>query len=380
MIKSQKLNALICLIIILISCKSNTTKNNLYEVECNAEGIYNGVRAYLKSSNNNKQVIDTAVVMNGAFKFKGEVSSPEMRILTIDGINGQTALVLESGKTNVTIYKDSIYKSIIKGGENNSIFNKYKDGYQNLVEKVTSLREEYMASRNNIEAVKRIQKQNVELRLELKNYGLNFLTQHPDTDFSLMLLESITLQKEFDAKLANEILEKIPNKISNRKYNIEVMQKINFNINNALSKAVIEVNSIAPDFTAPDPEGNQITLSEILGKVTILDFWASWCRPCRVENPNFVKLYDKYHEKGLNIISVSLDRENQKSRWIKAIEKDNLSWYNVSNLKYWQDPVALMYNITSIPATFILDDKGTIIATRLRGSALEKKIDELFER
>lgn len=380
MIKSQKLNALICLIIILISCKSNTTKKNLYEVECNADGIYNGVRAYLKSSNNNKQVIDTAVVMNGAFKFKGEVSSPEMRILTIDGINGQTALVLESGKTNVTIYKDSIYKSIIKGGENNSIFNKYKDGYQNLVEKVTSLREEYMASRNNIEEVKRIQKQNVELRLELKNYGLNFLTQHPDTDFSLMLLESITLQKEFDAKLANEILEKIPNKISNRQYNIEVMQKINFNINNALSKAVIEVNSIAPDFTAPDPEGNQITLSEILGKVTILDFWASWCRPCRVENPNFVKLYDKYHEKGLNIISISLDRENQKSRWIKAIEKDNLSWYNVSNLKYWQDPVALMYNITSIPATFILDDKGTIIATRLRGSALEKKIDELFER
>ena len=379
MIKSQKLNALICLIIVLISCKSNTTKNNLYEVECNADGIYNGVRAYLKS-NNNKQVIDTAVVMNGAFKFKGEVSSPEMRILTIDGINGQTALVLESGKTNVTIYKDSIYKSIIKGGENNSIFNKYKDGYQNLVEKVTSLREEYMASRNNIEAVKRIQKQNVELRLELKNYGLNFLTQHPDTDFSLMLLESITLQKEFDAKLANEILEKIPNKISNRQYNTEVMQKINFNINNALSKAVIEVNSIAPDFTAPDPEGNQITLSEILGKVTILDFWASWCRPCRVENPNFVKLYDKYHENGLNIISVSLDRENQKSRWIKAIEKDNLSWYNVSNLKYWQDPVALMYNITSIPATFILDDKGTIIATRLRGSALEKKIDELFER
>ena len=380
MIKSQKLNALICLIIILISCKSNTTKNNLYEVECNADGIYNGVRAYLKSSNNNKQVIDTAVVMNGAFNFKGEVISPEMRILTIDGINGQTALVLESGKTNVTIYKDSIYKSIIKGGENNSIFNKYKDGYQNLVEKVTSLREEYMASRNNIEAVKRIQKQNVELRLELKNYGLNFLTQHPDTDFSLMLLESITLQKEFDAKLANEILEKIANKISNRPYNIEVMQKINFNINNALSKAVIEVNSVAPDFTAPDPEGNQITLSEILGKVTILDFWASWCRPCRVENPNFVKLYNKYHEKGLNIISVSLDRENQKSRWIKAIEKDNLSWYNVSNLKYWQDPVALMYNISSIPATFILDDKGTIIATRLRGSALEKKIDELFER
>ena len=141
----------------------------------------------------------------------------------------------------------------------------------------------------------------------------------------------------------------------------------------------IEIGSIAPDFTAPDPDGNSVTLSKVLGKITILDFWASWCRPCRVENPNFVKLYNKYHDKGLNIISVSLDRENQMKRWVNAIEKDNLNWYNVSNLKYWQDPVAQLYNISSIPATFILDEKGKIIATRLRGSALEEKINQLFK-
>ena len=121
-----------------------------------------------------------------------------------------------------------------------------------------------------------------------------------------------------------------------------------------------------------------LTLSKILGEVTILDFWASWCKPCRVENPNFVRIYNKYHEKGLEIISVSLDRKGQKSAWVSAIEKDKLNWYNVSNLKFWQDPIAQLYNISSIPATFILDRDGKILATRLRGQALEAKIAELL--
>ena len=154
------------------------------------------------------------------------------------------------------------------------LFNKYKEGYQNIVDKVTSLREEYMLMRNNTEAVKEIQRRNVELREEMKNYGLNFLMQYPETNFSLMLLESITQQKEFDAKLANEILIKIPKSLLKNKYNIDKVQKINFNINNVLNQVKIEIGAIAPDFTAPDPDGNSITLSKALGKITILDFWA----------------------------------------------------------------------------------------------------------
>ena len=371
-------NIIICFLI--ISCQTNSIKKNHYLIKCDSKGVFDGVRAYLKSSENgNEKITDTAMIANGVFEFKGMVNNPEMRILTIDGVVGQTAFVLESGETKIEIFKDSIYKSIIQGGENNKVFNKYKEGYQNIVDKVTSLREEYMKMRNNTEAVKEIQSRNVELREEMKNYGLNFLIQYPETNFSLMLLESITQQKEFDAKLANEILSKIPKSLLKNKYNIDKVQKINFNINKALNQVKIEIGSIAPDFTAPDPDGNSVTLSKALGKITILDFWASWCRPCRVENPNFVKLYNKYHDKGLNIISVSLDRENQMKSWVNAIEKDNLNWYNVSNLKYWQDPVAQLYNISSIPATFILDEKGKIIATRLRGSALEEKINQLFK-
>lgn len=120
-------------------------------------------------------------------------------------------------------------------------------------------------------------------------------------------------------------------------------------------------------------------MSAIKGKVTIIDFWASWCKPCRIENPTYVRLYEQYHDKGLEIISVSLDRQNQKQRWIDAIAKDKLTWYNVSNLKFWNDPVAKLYNVSSIPATFIIDDKGIILAERLRGRGLEAKIAELLD-
>jgi peroxiredoxin len=156
-------------------------------------------------------------------------------------------------------------------------------------------------------------------------------------------------------------------------------QNINAKINIALNTFEPKIGAKAPDFTAPNPEGEMITLSKILGKVTILDFWASWCRPCRIENPNFVKIYDQYHAKGLEIISVSLDRNNQKQRWVEAIEKDQLNWYNVSNLKFWQDPLAQLYNVSSIPATFILDEKGIVLATKLRGAELKTKIAELLE-
>ncbi|MDC1266258.1 TlpA family protein disulfide reductase, partial [Flavobacteriaceae bacterium] len=187
-------------------------------------------------------------------------------------------------------------------------------------------------------------------------------------------------QKGFDVELASNAFKNIEASIktkneSNQLISDRIRQKIESNPN----RPKIKIGMQAPDFSAPNPEGEQITLSEIKGKVTIVDFWASWCKPCRIENPNLVKLYDKYHSKGLEIISVSLERGNQKAFWIEAIKKDQLSWYNVSNLKFWQDPIAQAYSVNSIPATFILDENGTLIAERLRGAELEAKIKSLLE-
>ncbi|HKL37314.1 MAG TPA: TlpA disulfide reductase family protein, partial [Bacteroidales bacterium] len=134
----------------------------------------------------------------------------------------------------------------------------------------------------------------------------------------------------------------------------------------------------APEIALPNPQGDTIELSELRGKYVLLDFWASWCKPCRVENPNLVKAYKRHSDQDFEIYQVSLDRQRQS--WINAIEKDNLDWYHVSDLKYWNSAAAQKYNIRSIPANFLLNKQGEIIDKNLRGDDLQAKLNELFSK
>jgi len=370
-------------IALLFSCKPSTTNyGDNYEVIVKADGVYDGLRAYLMKTENgrNRIATDTAVVFNGAFVFKGEIKGTEMCALIIDGVRGQTSVFLEPGIIHVELYKDSIHKSKVEGTYNNAVFNDYKNQYQEKIEAIDAVRSQFLNSNKDTEGLKALQKKGDSLRAQLKNFGYEFIKTNNDSDFSLFVLEGLTSQKGFDVELASNAFKNIEASIktkneSNQLITDRIRQKIESNPN----RPKIKIGMQAPDFTAPDPQGKQITLSEIKGKVTIVDFWASWCKPCRIENPNLVKLYDKYHSKGLEIISVSLERGNQKAFWIEAIKKDQLNWYNVSNLKFWEDPIAQAYSVNSIPATFILDENGTVVAERLRGAELEATIKNLLE-
>lgn len=138
------------------------------------------------------------------------------------------------------------------------------------------------------------------------------------------------------------------------------------------------VGGIAPDFSQETPEGELLTLSELRGKVVLLDFWASWCGPCRRENPNVVRVYQKYKDKGFEILSISLDKT--RDRWLQAIEQDGMDWHHVSDLQGWQNAVAQTYDVHSIPHTILLDPDGKILARNLRGQQLEDKLAEIFEQ
>jgi peroxiredoxin len=138
----------------------------------------------------------------------------------------------------------------------------------------------------------------------------------------------------------------------------------------------LAVGSVAPEIELPDPEGKMVKLSSLRGNYVLIDFWAAWCGPCRKENPNVVRMYQKYREKGFEIFGVSLDRKHED--WIQAIEKDGLIWTHVSDLKYFNSEAARTYNINAIPATYLIDQEGKIIGKNLRGKSLEEKLEEIF--
>ena len=139
------------------------------------------------------------------------------------------------------------------------------------------------------------------------------------------------------------------------------------------------VGSVAPDFTQNDPAGKPISLSSFKGKYVLLDFWASWCGPCRQENPNVVKAYNEYKNKNFTILSVSLDRPNGKNAWLQAIKDDGLAWNHVSDLQFWNNEAAKLYNVQSIPGNFLIDPTGKIVAKDLRGEELEQKLAQVLK-
>jgi len=145
------------------------------------------------------------------------------------------------------------------------------------------------------------------------------------------------------------------------------------------ARKITAIGKTAPDFTQPDTLGNAVTLSSLRGKYVLVDFWASWCGPCRAENPNLVKTFNKYKDKGFTVLGVSLDQPGKKEAWLAAIHKDNLTWTQVSDLKFWDNEVAVLYGVKAIPTNLLLDPNGKIVAKDLRGEALDEKLSEVFK-
>ena len=210
------------------------------------------------------------------------------------------------------------------------------------------------------------------LKAERKKIQRVFIAQHPDYEVSLRALNEVIGHLPEDVPSLKKLYAKLDKSLQQSEAGIKTKSLLD-------KFDAVSIGRPAPLFTAADTLGNPVKLSDYRGKYVLLDFWASWCGPCREENPNVVKAYQQYKDRNFDVLSVSLDQPGKRDAWIKAIHDDQLSWTHVSDLKYWNNEVAQLYMVKSIPQNFLIDPKGKIIAANLRAEALSKTLEELIK-
>ena len=377
---------LVLISIIAISCKNDIDRTD-YVIDGKAEGVYNGIRVYLNTIDERGRPVylDTAIVINETFKMTGKLNQPGLHYITVNGTSGRYEVMLENADMKLNINKDIISYSELKGSTSHDIFNEYNT---NSIKNKELLKEAIEALDKSVflNDTVYIEKDKEALKIVEKKYNdypYEFLKENKDSYASLPILINLLRSRNANFERLFEAFETINTNLKETSEGIKIKNRIDVLKQRIKAEKVTAIGSKAPEFSAPNPNGENVSLSEVVnkGKITIVDFWAAWCRPCRTENPNVVKIYEQYHAKGLEIIGVGLDgrrgQNNPKEAWVKAIEDDNLTWHQVSNLKYF-DEIAKTYNVKSIPSMFILNNKGEIIAKNLRGESLENKIAELL--
>lgn len=352
---------------LIISCSSDPK----YVVEGELEGMDEGMVYLQKRESGQFLTIDSAMVEDGAFEINGgSVDYPDTYYLSVAGKRGYLMLFLENSKINISGHADSLYLATVEGSASHDDYERYNSGLQSFYERNQALFEELREARMNGDEVKaaELEEERNFLYDQMNDYNIEFIESNPSSWATPMILRSISYG------LSGEELESYVGKLDAGLQETQVIIEMKERIEK-LRKVAIGV--VAPDFTQNDPEGNPVSLSEIIGpELLLVDFWAAWCGPCREENPNVVAVYNEFHDKGFDVLGVSLDRD--KDDWLKAIEDDSLTWTHVSDLKFWENEAAQLYAVNAIPANFLLDSEGRIVATNVRGPELRKKVAEIL--
>lgn len=314
--------------------------------------------------------IDTAISKNGVFKMEGKIDYPQQVMLIALNNRNRASFYLENAEITITGKLDSLTTAKITGSKSQDDYKSYLDLNKPLADKYQTLVSTYQAARtsNDTAQMRKIRDEAVGVEKEMTELQKEFVKNNPASYFTPTLIRSLALDmtpEEIEAAVAalDTNVAKIP-------------VVIDLKTRAAAMKAVA-IGQKAPDFTLNDVNGNPVSLSSKIGsKLLLVDFWAAWCGPCRRENPNVVKVYNEFNKKGFDVFGVSLDQT--KEDWVKAIADDKLTWTHVSDLKYWDNAAAKLYAVNSIPANFLLDETGTIIARNLREDALYNKVKEVL--
>ena len=340
-------------------------------------------KAYLIYRLADKVVTDSATIDNGAFKFTGTVTDPIQAQLVLDH-NGKGLANLGRGADRVVMYlekgdlsltaKDSVKNAVFTGSKLNDENKAYKAVTLAPEKDIATINVEYALAPADKKADQGFN-DSLEARFNVAIETLHrqqqqFINQYPGSYISLLALIEQS-GNDIDVATVEPVYKSLSASVRNTSAGVEFAKAID-------AARVTSVGAMAPVFTQNDVNGKPVNLTDFRGKYVLVDFWASWCGPCRSENPNVVKAYNQYKDKNFTILGVSLDRPGKKDDWLAAIKADGLVWTQVSDLKFWDNDAAKLYGIKGIPKNYLLDPTGKIIDKNLRGNELNTKLAALF--
>ena len=381
---------IIVLTLIINSCEQTPKlPEGVYKITGEASGVYNGIRVYLKEKVENRGrsryvIKDTAIVINEMFEFKGTYDNEVLWYLEGNSMQGNLPLVITNDHVKIDLNKDNMEESLIRNSKVNEAISKLENNRKKLIQRRRDLFTEYKEKKDKNASYK------VEFGKTLKgvtdsiNYlDKKFISENKDNIYCLDLIKKLR-KSNITIENINKLFNDLNSKVKINPTGLKLKNEIDIEIEKVKMLQKVSIGKIAPEFKAKNPDGEIVSLSDVKGKYTLIDFWAAWCGPCRKENPNLLEVYNNFNSKGFDIISISLDgrrgKTEGKKAWIDAIDKDGIgAWYHISNLDYFKCEIAKTYGVTSIPSSFLIDEKGKIIAKNLRGKSLQNKLKQLFE-
>ncbi|MBD3289645.1 DUF4369 domain-containing protein [candidate division KSB1 bacterium] len=339
---------------LLISC--STEKNNLqpFTINGNIEGAPDGmVYMQVYAPGYKAIVIDSAKIKDGVFEFTGKINKPKYYYLRINDKQRAVNFFVEPGSLTVEGSWDDLKNIKVTGSKTQDEFDAF---YTELENRRKEMREQGVE-----------EEELYEKRAEMIR---KYVAEHPASVISAHLTYW-NLVHEVDLAELKTIVSELDESLNSTFYLQQLKERIKTLEQTAVGQPAL-------DFTMENTEGEPVSLSSFEGDYLFVDFWASWCMPCRRENPNVVKMYRKYHSEGFDILGVSFD--SNRDNWLKAIEEDSLTWTHVSDLQGWQNAAGRLYDIRSIPSSLLIDPEGIIIAKNLRGEDLRNKLADIFEK
>jgi len=333
---------------------------------------YSGNKVYLTYKANETEIRDSAKVTNGKFTFNLKISEPSLYWLTIANDQNAVFFFADEAPIKATLVGDSLAYSTVVGGQNHADYTEYRLFINSLVAAQQKMQNDFnTAVQNKDENTQNaIKAEYQNLNSQYMNGLKNFLKTHPKSAVSGFIIGNDLNNAAIPLTEVKECLSYLDKSLENNSYVKAANKKIED------SKGTT-VGYKATNFSQNTPDGKKVSLSDFRGKYVLIDFWASWCRPCRMENPNVVAAYNRYKDKGFTVLGVSMD--SNKDPWLAAIQQDNLTWTHVSDLKGWGNEVGKIYGVTGIPQNYLIDKEGKIVAKDLRGVALDEKLAEIIK-